>query len=76
MNNSTPDYDHQKLVKEIADLVRPVDYHSRGYVSTREVADEAGITVNRAFKMLEALVIKGRALKEVDRANKAWWKLL
>ena len=68
--------DSKKMAGEIAVLLQQVDYHAQGWVTTREVADEAGESVSTTAARLERLYDMGKIERLKDSKSRLWWRML
>jgi hypothetical protein len=64
----------EQISAEIAAYLDEPDYHAEGYVSTAEIAQAWGISVDSAYRRLNRAYEQGRMDKRVNGSRMAWWK--
>lgn len=67
--------DSKKLAGEIAALLQQTDYHSQGWVTTREVADQAGESLSTTAARLDRLCDLGQIERLKDSKSRLWWRI-
>ena len=67
--------DSKKLAGEIAALLQQTDYHNRGWVTSRDVADETEESLSTTTARLERLYNLGKIERMKDEKNKLWWRI-
>lgn len=66
--------DSKALAKEIAELLKQEDYHTQGWVTTREIADEGDDRLSTTAARLERLHDLGQIERLKDDRNRLWWR--
>ncbi len=67
--------DPKALAKEISELLRENDYHTQGWVTTREVAEQLGESISTTAARLERMYDLGKIERMKDGKSRLWWKL-
>ena len=68
--------DSKKMAGEIARLLEQTDYHTQGWVTSREVADEVGESLSTTAARLERLHEMGKIERMKDSKGRLWWRML